>query len=237
MATTVYRETTRFNCKKSQYGYDGVIYIYISTYMEWVNRNTWFTYLLKGTFRYIMTIYNVINYGPLYLRHLLYSSPYSLLFFLATTQTDIPIPIPMFLCLNIKSLVRICSICSTLFFDIHLFCRNQYLVKFMQYNQTILSIFSSMNHILTSSWDHLHFTFFISHIQKLWFLIPLKKVVAWVLPLSMSGPLAHFPSPLSLFSCSLHYSLSFILPSFRLSVNSQSSFIVFLMEPPIMIEC
>ena len=40
----------------------GMTDLYISMYIEWVNRNIWFTYLLKGTFSY-----NVINCGPLYL--------------------------------------------------------------------------------------------------------------------------------------------------------------------------
>ena len=149
----------------------------------------------------------------LYICHT-FSTPLLQAFSSSLLPHKLTLPIPMLLCLNIKSLVRICSICSILFFDIHLFCRNQYLVKFMQYNHTILSIFSSMNHILTSSWDHLHFTFFISHIQKLWFLIPLKKIVAWALPLSMSGPRAHFPSfPLLLQSSLLFIIHPTILPS------------------------
>ena len=44
------------------------IYIYISMYIEWVNLNTWFTYLLMSTFSYMDNVQR-IYYGPLYLLH------------------------------------------------------------------------------------------------------------------------------------------------------------------------
>jgi len=34
----------------------GMTELYVSTYIEWVNRNTWFTYLLIGTFSYMNNI-------------------------------------------------------------------------------------------------------------------------------------------------------------------------------------
>ena len=43
----------------------GMTELYISTYIELVNRNTWFTYLLLSTF-YLWTIYTVI-YMSLYI--------------------------------------------------------------------------------------------------------------------------------------------------------------------------
>ena len=38
----------------------GMTDFYISTYIDWVNHNACFTYLLMGTFRYIWTMYSEI---------------------------------------------------------------------------------------------------------------------------------------------------------------------------------
>ena len=48
----------------------GMTELYISRYLDWVNHNTWFTYLLMSTFSYIDNVQRNLSrftMGPLYL--------------------------------------------------------------------------------------------------------------------------------------------------------------------------
>ena len=40
----------------------GMKELYISMYIEWVNRNTWFTYLLMSTFSYMDNVQRIYLY-------------------------------------------------------------------------------------------------------------------------------------------------------------------------------